>query len=126
MHVTRLDSAARLILRNHDLARDAVQEGFIRAWRSLPTLRDPDAFDGWLRTLVTRACLDIVRRRGRRAIEVDRRRRVTSRATPVDGPERDDLAATGPVTARSGAKRAAGGRPLRKPGGRQEEPLGDR
>ena len=71
MHVTRLDAAARLILRDHGLASDAVQEGFIRAWRSLPTLRDPDAFDGWLRTLVTRACLDIVRRRGRRAVEVE-------------------------------------------------------
>ena len=43
MHVARLDAAARLILRDPDLARDAVQEGFIRAWRSLPTLRDPDA-----------------------------------------------------------------------------------
>jgi RNA polymerase sigma-70 factor (ECF subfamily) len=71
MHVARLDSAAHLILRDPDLARDAIQEGFIRAWRNLPTLRDPDAFDGWLRTLVTRACLDIVRRRRRRAIEVE-------------------------------------------------------
>jgi RNA polymerase sigma-70 factor (ECF subfamily) len=78
MHVTRLDAAARLILRDHDLARDAVQEGFIRAWRSLPTLREPDAFDGWLRTLVTRSCLDIVRRRGRRPIEVE--------LSPVDEP----------------------------------------
>ena len=78
MHAARLDAAARLILRDHDLARDAVQEGFIRAWRSLPTLREPDAFDGWLRTLVTRACLDLVRRRGRRAIEVE--------LSPVDEP----------------------------------------
>ena len=78
MHVARLDAAARLILRDHDLARDAVQEGFIRAWRSLPALREPDAFDGWLRTLVTRSCLDIVRRRGRGAIEVE--------LTPVDAP----------------------------------------
>lgn len=85
MHVARLDSAARLILRDHDLARDAVQEGFIRAWRSLPTLRDPDAFDGWLRTLVTRACLDVVRRRGRRAIEVE--------LTPTDEPISTDLSA---------------------------------
>lgn len=84
MHVSRLDSAARLILRDHDLARDAVQEGFIRAWRSLPALRDPDAFDGWLRTLVTRACLDIVRRRGRRAIEVE--------LTPLDEPAITDPA----------------------------------
>ena len=71
MHVSRLDAAARLILRDPDLARDAVQEGFIRAWRGLPALREPDAFGGWLRTLVTRSCLDIVRRRGHRAIEVE-------------------------------------------------------
>lgn len=86
MHVSRLDAAARLILRDHDLARDAVQEGFIRAWRSLPTLREPDAFDGWLRTLVTRACLDMVRRRGRRAIEVE--------LTPLDEPAIPDAAAS--------------------------------
>ena len=38
--------AARLILRDPDLARDAVQEALIRAWRYLPGLRDPDTFDG--------------------------------------------------------------------------------
>ncbi|HEY8636880.1 MAG TPA: sigma factor, partial [Candidatus Limnocylindrales bacterium] len=43
--VARLDAAARLILRDPELARDAVQEGFIRAWRNLPALRDPDRFD---------------------------------------------------------------------------------
>ena len=34
--VVRLDEAARLILRDPELARDAVQEGLIRAWRELP------------------------------------------------------------------------------------------
>ena len=34
--VTRLDRAARLILRDPELARDAVQEALIRAWRDLP------------------------------------------------------------------------------------------
>ena len=69
--VARLDSAARLILRDHELARDAVQEGFIAAWRNLPTLRDPDRFEAWLRRLVARACFDVLRRRGRRPIEVE-------------------------------------------------------
>lgn len=69
--VARLDSAARLILRDPELARDAVQEGFIAAWRSLPTLRDPDRFDAWLRRLVVRACVDALRRRGRRPMEVE-------------------------------------------------------
>ena len=69
--VARLDSAARLILRDPELARDAVQDGFIAAWRNLPTLRDPDRFDAWLRRLVVRACVDVLRRRGRRPIEVE-------------------------------------------------------
>ncbi len=69
--VARLDAAARLILRDPELARDAVQEGFLRAWRDLPALRDPDRFEPWLRRLVFRACIDIIRRRGRRPIEVE-------------------------------------------------------
>jgi len=81
--VARLDAAARLMLRDHDLARDAVQDGFIRAWRSLPSLRDPDRFEGWLRSLVARSCLDILRRRGRRPIEVE--------LGPFDGPSVDDV-----------------------------------
>lgn len=81
--VARLDSAARLILRDQDLARDAVQEGFIRAWRSLPSLRDPDRFEGWLRALVARSCLDILRRRRRRPIEVE--------LSSTDGPAINDV-----------------------------------
>ena len=37
----RLDATARLILRDPELAQDAVQETLIRAWRSLPGLREP-------------------------------------------------------------------------------------
>jgi RNA polymerase sigma-70 factor (ECF subfamily) len=69
--VVRLDRAARLILRDPELARDAVQDGLIRAWRDLPGLRDPDAFDGWLHRLTVNACLDLARRRRRRPIEVE-------------------------------------------------------
>ena len=51
--VARLDSAARLILRDPELARDAVQESLIRAWRDLPGLRThPDRFDAWLHRLM--------------------------------------------------------------------------
>jgi RNA polymerase sigma-70 factor (ECF subfamily) len=69
--VARLEAVARLILRDRELARDAVQEAYIRAWRDLPGLRDPDRFDAWLRRLAVNACLDAARRRKRRPIEVE-------------------------------------------------------
>ena len=69
--LARLDAAARLILRDPELARDAVQEAFIRAWRDLPGLRDPDKIDAWLHRLTVNACLDIARKRRGRVFEVE-------------------------------------------------------
>jgi RNA polymerase sigma-70 factor (ECF subfamily) len=69
--IARLEAVARLILRDPELARDAVQEAYIRAWRDLPGLRDPDKIDSWLHRLTVNACLDVARRRRRRAIEVE-------------------------------------------------------
>lgn len=69
--IGRLDTSARLIVRDHELARDAVQDALIRAWRDLRGLRDPDRFDAWLSRLLVNACLDQVRRRRRRPIEVE-------------------------------------------------------
>ena len=68
--LARLDAAARLIIRDRELARDAVQEALIRAWRDVRVLRDPERFDAWLYRLTVHACLDQVRRRRRRVIEV--------------------------------------------------------
>lgn len=82
--LVRLDSVARLIVRDHELARDAVQDTYIRAWRDLPGLRDPDRFDAWLHRLIVNSCLDQVRRRRRRVIEVE--------LTPIDMPAATDMA----------------------------------
>ena len=69
--IARLDAAARLIVRDHDLARDAVQDTLVRCWRDLPTLRDVVAFDAWLHRLLVNASLDQIRRRKRRVVEVE-------------------------------------------------------
>lgn len=66
----RLDAAARLILRDPELARDAVQNTLVRAWRDLPGLRDPGRFDAWLHRLLINSTLDEARRRRRRSIEL--------------------------------------------------------
>jgi DNA-directed RNA polymerase specialized sigma24 family protein len=55
--LARLDAAARLIPRDRELARDAVQEAFIRAWRDVRGLRDPERFNAWLYRLTVNACL---------------------------------------------------------------------
>jgi RNA polymerase sigma-70 factor (ECF subfamily) len=54
--IDRLDTAARLVLRDPERAKDTVQETLVRAWRGLPGLRDPDRFDAWLHRLLVRAC----------------------------------------------------------------------
>ena len=72
----RLYAIARLILRDVDLAQDAVQEAYVNAWRHLPGLRDPERFDAWLHRLVVNTCMDVLRSRKRlranvHLIEVD-------------------------------------------------------
>jgi RNA polymerase sigma-70 factor, ECF subfamily len=61
----RLYAIARLILRDTDLAEDAVQEALIHCWRELPRLRDPTRFDAWLHRLLVNAATDQHRRRQR-------------------------------------------------------------
>ena len=79
----RLDAAARLILRDPDQAKDAVQETLVRAWRDLPTLRSPDRFDAWLHRLLYRACIDEARRLRRHRVDVE--------LSPIDSPLVGDM-----------------------------------
>ena len=69
--ISRLDSAAWLILRDPEQAKDAVQNTLVRAWRDLPTLRDPDRFDAWLHRLLVRAAIDEARRLRRHRVDID-------------------------------------------------------
>lgn len=69
--IGHLTAVARFIVRDEESARDAVQEAYIRAWRDLRGLRDPDRFDAWLHRLTVNASLDAVRRRRRHPVEID-------------------------------------------------------
>lgn len=53
------------ILRDFDLADEAVQTALVTAWHEIRTLRDPDLFEPWLHRILTRACYAEARRRRR-------------------------------------------------------------
>jgi RNA polymerase sigma-70 factor (ECF subfamily) len=81
--VARMDRCFRIawsILANDADAADATQDAFVAAWRELPRLRDPRAFDGWLNRIVANASL-MARRHRKRLREV---------SVPPDGSESED------------------------------------
>ena len=49
---------------------DLSQEICLRLWKSLPALRDSQAFLDWFKTLAVRTCYDWLRRRRRQDLEV--------------------------------------------------------
>lgn len=84
----RMYAIATRILRDTYLAEDALQSALITAWRQLPTLRDPDRFEAWVRKLVVHACYAEARHRTVWAANV--------RALPIDGPAGpDDIVSVG-------------------------------
>lgn len=58
----RLYAVAHRILRDRDLAGDVAQQALVKVWQDLPTLREPERFDGWLHRLIVNACRDELRR----------------------------------------------------------------
>jgi RNA polymerase sigma-70 factor (ECF subfamily) len=66
----RLHAVAFRILRDTDLAEDAMQQALLTIWRDLPQLRDPARFDAWSYRLLVRACYAEGRRTRRWAANV--------------------------------------------------------
>ena len=71
--IARLFNIAQLMLRDRDLADDAVQEALVLAWRDLRGLRDLDGFDAWLHRVLVRCVYreaERERRRSARTVQV--------------------------------------------------------
>jgi RNA polymerase sigma-70 factor (ECF subfamily) len=65
-----------------NLAEDAAQEAFIRAWKHLPNYRPRSPFRNWVYRIATNAALDVLRRE-REAVDIDN----LPMASPGAGPE---------------------------------------
>ena len=63
LYQRRAYAVARAIVVTHEDAEDAVQEGFLHAYRALDRFRPEQAFGAWLHRIVANAALDIGRRR---------------------------------------------------------------
>lgn len=63
LHQRRAYAVARSVTTSHEDAEDAVQEGFLHAYRALDRFRPDQAFGAWLHRIVANAALDIGRRR---------------------------------------------------------------
>jgi RNA polymerase sigma-70 factor, ECF subfamily len=63
LHQRRAYAVARAIVLTHEDAEDAVQEGFLHAYRALHRFLPDQAFGAWLNRIVANAALDITRRR---------------------------------------------------------------
>ncbi|HPF87628.1 MAG TPA: sigma-70 family RNA polymerase sigma factor, partial [Candidatus Limiplasma sp.] len=68
-----------VMLHDRELARDTVQETFLKAYRSLPTLRQGDTEKAWLTRIAVNTCRDMLRSRWWRM--------VNRTLTPDDLPE---------------------------------------
>ena len=62
-HQRRAYGVARAIVSTHEDAEDAVQEGFLHAFRALDRFVAGQPFGAWLHRIVANAALDLTRRR---------------------------------------------------------------
>src|SRR5690348_18466213 len=63
LHQRRAYAVCRAIVLSHEDAEDAVQEGFLHAYRALDRFLPDQPFGAWLYRIMANASLDLVRRR---------------------------------------------------------------
>lgn len=63
LHQRRAYAIVRAIVLTHEDAEDAVQEGFLHAYRALDRFLPDQPFGAWLYRIMANAALDLVRRR---------------------------------------------------------------
>lgn len=87
-HDDRLRGLAYKLLGDRQRMEDAMQEAYLRAYRSLDSFRRDAQLGSWLHRIVHNACIDELRRSGRRPLPVDTTDVVWDAPSGAAGPER--------------------------------------
>lgn len=92
-HDARLRSLAWRLLGDRHWMDDALQEAYLRAYRSRESLRSTDEAGSWLYRIVYNSCIDELRRKRRRPLPVDATSSEFDRPSNAASPA--DVVATG-------------------------------
>ena len=102
-YYVRVFGLCRRVLNSKELAEDAAQETFMRAYKSFRKYDTEQPFWKWIAAIANNYCIDLLRQRSRQdalfgdeAVEIDR-------MTASDAPILKDLVAVEDATALSGA-----------------------
>ncbi len=70
-HAAKISAVCRSRLGARGPVEDLVQESFLRGFRALVSLAEPEKFGSWLYGIATRACLDWLKAKERRTVSFD-------------------------------------------------------
>lgn len=56
---------ASLLLKNHDDIEDVLQNTYIKAYQKLPELKNPESFEGWIKSIVENECKNYIKKEKR-------------------------------------------------------------
>ncbi len=85
-HQRRAFSIALHLVRDENDARELVQDAFLRVYKSLPTFQGGSSFFTWLYRIITNLSIDLIRKPGRKAKDLDDARFDSDDANEADFP----------------------------------------
>jgi RNA polymerase sigma-70 factor (ECF subfamily) len=85
-HQRRAFAIALSLVRDENDARELVQDAFLRVFKGLSTFQGGSSFFTWLYRIITNLSIDLIRKPGHRATEVDDARLDTEEAHDQDAP----------------------------------------